>query len=67
MKILLDQERCVSGGQCVFAAPDVFDQRESDGVAIFIVDPDNVDEEFRDDVLEAIDICPARAIALADE
>ncbi|MDO5701406.1 MAG: ferredoxin [Bowdeniella nasicola] len=66
MKISLDQERCVSGGQCVFAAPDVFDQRESDGVAIFLVDPDDVSEDFREDVMEAIDICPAQAIALIE-
>ena len=65
MKIRLDQERCVSGGQCVFAAPEVFDQRDEDGVAILLVDADNVPEELREEVIEAIDICPAQAIALA--
>lgn len=64
MKITLDQVRCVSGGQCVFVAPEVFDQRDEDGVAFLLVDPNNVPEEYRDEVIEAIDICPAQAIEM---
>ena len=32
MKVTVDQDKCVSSGQCVLNAMDLFDQRDEDGV-----------------------------------
>jgi ferredoxin len=64
MKVELDQDKCVSGGQCVFAAPEVFDQRDEDGVAFLL--REDIPAELVDGVREAADICPALAIKLQE-
>ena len=46
MKVTVDQDKCVSSGQCVLNAGDVFDQRDDDGVVVLLVehpDPDQAD------------------------
>ncbi|MDP4501773.1 ferredoxin [Nonomuraea turcica] len=62
MRVELDEPKCVASGQCVLAAPEVFDQRDEDGVAI-LLDETPV-EELLDGVREAVGICPAAAIRL---
>ncbi|MFF7984511.1 ferredoxin [Streptomyces sp. NPDC007901] len=64
MHVELDEPKCVASGQCVLVAPEVFDQRDEDGIA-FVID-ENPAEETLDDVREAVAICPAAAIRLAD-
>ncbi|HKT00753.1 MAG TPA: ferredoxin [Rugosimonospora sp.] len=36
MKVSIDGDRCVSSGQCALTAPEIFSQRESDGVGIVL-------------------------------
>ena len=60
MKIAVDEVKCVSGGQCVLAAPEVFDQRDEDGVVILLNDTPGA--ESHDRVREAAEHCPAAAI-----
>lgn len=60
MKVFLDQVKCVASGQCVLAAPDVFDQRDSDGIAILLRERPSAEE--LDGVRDAARICPAAAI-----
>ena len=60
MKVSLDQEKCVASGQCVMAAPDVFDQRDEDGTAVLLTA--DVRTEQADDVHQAAAVCPALAI-----
>lgn len=62
-KIIIEEDKCVAAGQCVFVAPEVFDQRDEDGVA-YLIDEDPPESE-RENVLQAIAVCPARAIRLA--
>ena len=38
MKVTVDQDKCVSSGQCVLNAGDVFDQRDDDGVVVLLDD-----------------------------
>ncbi|MGB8405150.1 MAG: ferredoxin [Mycobacterium sp.] len=60
MKVSVDQDKCVSSGQCVLNAADVFDQRDEDGVVILLIAepaPDQADNARR-----AAAACPALAI-----
>ncbi|WP_405782436.1 ferredoxin [Streptomyces sp. NBC_00859] len=60
MKISLDFDKCCGAGQCVLAAPEVFDQRDDDGVVI-LLDADPPAEEH-ENVRRAAEVCPAAAI-----
>jgi ferredoxin len=64
MKVLVDQDKCVASGQCVLAAPEVFDQRDEDGVAV-LLDP-SPPESADEDVHQAALVCPALAITIND-
>jgi ferredoxin len=64
MKVELDEPKCVASGQCVMAAPDVFDQRDDDGVAILLQEYPGV--ELHEETREAAAICPAAAIRLVE-
>jgi ferredoxin len=64
MKVIVDQEKCVASGQCVLSAPDVFDQRESDGVVILLTETPDAGSDAM--VREAAAICPALAIQIVD-
>jgi ferredoxin len=65
MKIVVDEEKCCAGGQCVLAAPEVFDQRDEDGVVVLL----NADPapKLHEGVREAAQICPAAAIAIHED
>lgn len=62
MKVTVDQEKCCAGGNCVMLAPDVFDQREEDGVVVLLTDTPPADAH--DAVREAAEVCPSAAIFL---
>lgn len=61
MKIIVDRDKCIGGGQCVVAAPEVFDQ-DDDGLVLVL------DAQFPDRAATtmAARLCPARAIELED-
>jgi len=62
MKVAVNQDTCVSSGQCMLLAPDVFDQRDMDGVVVLL--QDNPSAELHEDVRQAARVCPALAIEL---
>lgn len=64
MRVELDEPKCVAAGQCVVVAPEVFDQRDEDGVAVVL--EEHPAAELLDSVREAIAVCPAAAIRLAE-
>jgi ferredoxin len=64
VNVEIEQRRCVSAGHCVVAAPDVFDQREDDGVVI-LLDADPPEREH-ENVREAALLCPAAAIIVRE-
>jgi ferredoxin len=64
MKVIVDQDKCVASGQCVLAAPDVFDQREEDGIVVLLAE--NPPEHLAEAVREAAALCPALAIEVAE-
>lgn len=65
MRVQVDQEKCASSGQCVMTAPDVFDQREYDGVVSLRTDRPS--PEQTENVRYAALICPSRAITVTEE
>jgi ferredoxin len=57
VKVSVDENRCCGSGSCVLTAPEVFDQRDEDGIVVLL------QEETRSDAVhEAARICPALAI-----
>ncbi|BBX30080.1 ferredoxin [Mycolicibacterium alvei] len=64
MKVTVDQDKCVSSGQCVLNASEVFDQRDEDGVVVLLEPepgPDQIDGARR-----AAAACPALAITIEE-
>jgi ferredoxin len=64
MKVTVDEEKCCGAGQCVLIAPEVFDQRDEDGIVILLTD--TPDSGQHDAVREAAQICPAACIHVTD-
>ncbi|GIF00534.1 ferredoxin [Paractinoplanes rishiriensis] len=62
MKITVDEDRCCGAGQCVMTAPDVFDQRDEDGIVV-LLDPSPPDDRLVV-VRNAEAMCPAAAITV---
>ncbi|MGW1157416.1 ferredoxin [Streptomyces sp. NPDC002513] len=62
MKITVDEAKCCGAGQCVLLAPDVFDQREEDGIVLLLdaEPPAGAHPAAR----EAASMCPTAAITL---
>jgi ferredoxin len=60
MKVDVDADRCIAAGQCVLLAPEVFDQREDDGVVMLL--NESPDHRLHDAVRKSADVCPAAAI-----
>lgn len=61
MRITLRKDSCIGAGECVFAAPEVFDQDDEDGLVVQIAEPGPDDE---DAVRSAAHACPAAVIEL---
>jgi ferredoxin len=65
MKVIVDQNKCVASGQCVLTAPEVFDQREEDGIVVLLTE--TPPEHLADDVRQAAALCPAQAIWVEEQ
>jgi ferredoxin len=63
LRVEVDQEVCIGAGQCVLAAPAVFDQREDDGIVTLLTSEPPESEHAL--VEEAANRCPAAAIHTA--
>jgi ferredoxin len=64
MHITIDETKCCAAGQCVLAAPDIFDQREDDGIVVLLnADPP---EDQYDAARQAAAVCPAVAIEVRE-
>jgi ferredoxin len=64
VRIVADRELCIGAGQCVRYAPTVFDQDVEDGIVVVLKSAPAEDQ--RDEVDEAIEVCPAQAIWLEE-
>lgn len=64
MKIVIDEAKCVAAGQCVAAAPDLFDQRDEDGIVVLL--EKSPSEDRHEDARYAAAVCPALAIQIQE-
>jgi ferredoxin len=64
MKVTVDQDICASSGNCVMNAPELFDQREEDGVVVLL--NANPSAEQAEGARRAAAACPALAIYIEE-
>jgi len=64
IRIRVNEHKCVGAGQCVMAAPQIFDQREEDGVVVLLHDHAGADLE--PSVRTAVELCPVAAIRVEE-
>jgi ferredoxin len=64
MKITLDVDKCCGAGQCVVVAPDVFDQRDEDGIVVLLDAEPAADQH--ENVRQAAAVCPAAVIGVQE-
>ncbi|MBD3003780.1 ferredoxin [Streptomyces sp. 5-10] len=65
MKVHVDETKCCGAGQCVLIAPEVFDQRDEDGIVVLLT-PEPTEDQ-RSGAWEAAAVCPAAAITLDED
>ncbi|MFV2198400.1 ferredoxin [Nocardiopsis sp. LOL_012] len=61
LRLSADPDACAGAGQCVRAAPDLFDQ-DDDGLVLLLAG--DVPPGSRARALDAVDLCPSGAIAI---
>jgi ferredoxin len=64
MRITTDTDKCVGAGQCVYCAPEIFDQDEDAVVMLLDRSPDDSQLDL---VRAAVDRCPSGALALVED
>jgi ferredoxin len=64
VKVIVDQDKCVSSGQCVLNAGELFDQRDEDGVVVLLNDSPSADQA--ENARNAAAACPAVAIDIKE-
>jgi ferredoxin len=65
MKLLLDRVRCQGYGNCVIAAPDVFDVDDC-GHVVLLIAADDLPDDRTADIKQAVRDCPVAALAFED-
>jgi ferredoxin len=65
MKLLLDRARCQGYGNCVIAAPDVFDIDDS-GHVVLLIAADDLPDDRTAEIKQAVRECPVGALAFED-
>lgn len=64
MKVLADRTVCIGAGMCVMTDGAVFDQ-DDDGIVLLLYD--RVPEDHQQQVREAVNLCPSKALSLAED
>jgi ferredoxin len=62
MKVIVDFDRCELHGECIMAAPEVFDI-DDDSEVVTVLNPEP-GEHLRNSVEEAVLMCPVAAIRI---
>lgn len=64
MRVTADRDLCIAAGQCVLTAPEVFDQRDEDGLVVLLREEPSAEQAA--DVRLAVSMCPSRAITVRE-
>lgn len=64
MRVEADRDACISAGNCVMTAGEIFDQ-DDDGIVVVLASAD-VSAADEAKVREAVTLCPASALRLVD-
>lgn len=62
MLVETDRDRCIGAGQCVLAAPELFDQAEDDGLVVLLEPSPEAGQEAA--ARAAAAACPASVITV---
>jgi ferredoxin len=65
MRVAADREVCIGSGNCVFAAPEVFDQDDDEGLVVLLTA--EVGPRDADAVREAVAHCPSGALRVSED
>jgi ferredoxin len=63
--VRIDQDKCLGYGNCVLAAPEVFEIGDDDGVVHALVE--QPDDSLRSKVEQAVAVCPTSALSIASD
>jgi len=64
MRIIFNAETCSTHGACIGAAPDLFEWAEDDSLRV--KDP-NPPESMREQLEDAVMVCPTQSIQIAED
>jgi ferredoxin len=65
VRVIAYTQKCISGGNCVLACSDVFEQRDSDGTVHVLNERPAL--TLLQKVRQAVDFCPAQVFTIEDE
>lgn len=65
MRVAADRDVCIGSGNCVFAAPAVFDQDDDEGLVVLL--SADVDVQAAGAVRDAVAHCPSGALRIAED
>ena len=62
IRIYADPQTCIGAGQCVRHAPQVFDQREHDGIVVLLAR--SAPDALAPALQKAVQLCPSQSIRI---
>jgi ferredoxin len=65
MRVIASTDKCIASGSCVLACPQVFGQRDEDGVVPILHEHPSL--ELLNRVRQAIELCPALVFRMEEE
>jgi ferredoxin len=65
MRVIASTHKCIASGSCVLASPQVFGQRDEDGVVHILHEHPSLDLLKR--VRQAVELCPALVFRIENE
>ncbi len=65
MRVIAQTQKCIASGNCVLTCPQVFEQRDEDGV-VHVVD-EHPSLALLARVRQAVDLCPAQVFRVENE
>jgi ferredoxin len=65
MRVIASTDKCIGSGSCVLSSPQVFEQRDEDGVVHVIQEHPSL--TLLHQVRQAVGLCPALVFRIEDE